>query len=87
MKNRAEKTTPVGKTTAPYAQSLKIKTETSTGLIKTAILVAVLIVQLVGLVFLSIYFAGIATWTIGLCLFFSLITGIAFYTPLPCTVY
>ncbi len=77
MKNRPDKVLPVGKTKAPYAEAVKIKTETSTGVLKTITLVLILIAQFVGAIYLSYYFATIATWAFTLTIILTVITCVS----------
>lgn len=56
------------------AKTLKIKTERGAGGVKTIILALILVAQILGIIYLSIYFTSIATWAVGFSFVFSLIT-------------
>lgn len=75
--SRPDRILPVGKTRAPYAEAVKIKTETSTGVLKTIILAFILLAQLVGAIYLSYYFATVATWAFVLTITLTMITCIS----------
>lgn len=77
MKNRPDKILPVGKSKAPYSQAVKIKTETSAGVLKTITLALILILQLVGAIYLSYYFVNLATWALITTLVLSAITCVS----------
>ena len=77
MRNKAERIPNVGKASSPYAEAVRIKTETSTDALKTVLVALILLAQFVGIIYLSLYFVAIATWTFALSLAFSLITCVA----------
>ena len=79
MKNKQnkERVSTVGRTTAPYSQAVKIKTETGgLGALKSLIVISMLAVQLAILIYLSITFALVFKWALIISFAFSLVTCI-----------
>lgn len=76
MKKRFERTPTVARSRSPYAQAVKIKTETGVGAVKTFAFFGIILAQIALFVYLSIYFASVANWALALSLSFSLITCI-----------
>jgi len=70
-----EKISTVGKSRAPYSETVKIKTETGgLGAVKTLIVVGLIAIQLGLLIYLNITFALAFKWVLAVSFIFSLIT-------------